>query len=285
MYFSFLQKMGVSQTGHPWRNPEDKLLRDPLDPEFIPPPVRSPAVPSPLVHPQYPASLDPAGHVPPRQDSFTPPSTLYGASRDSRQMQAKMRAIDMDCITSTLEFIQVPVLVALGFGAMQAAVHAKPPSIALRDRLRMTKWQVLKGSLMREAKYLTRPVAIAGGFSATYSIASCVAAKYSGEDGIKNSVFAGFVTGLLGGLFLRDPNKVFLLSTYGAAAAGLAKYYYLDPRTARAPRLTYYEKVDARKQMMGQEVRERAKDGYIHEWLQPGLKKEGITVPASWPQP
>lgn len=115
-------------------------------------------------------------------------------------------------------------------------------------------------------------------------MSSCFGAQWRGEDGVANSAFAGAVTGLALGLYQRDPNKMFIYACYGPLLAGFCKHYAMSERYARPGRMTYFEKIQSRRDGMHPETREVAQDGYIHEWLQPGLKAVGVKVPDSWEQ-
>jgi hypothetical protein len=61
--------------------------------------------------------------------------------------------------------------------------------------------------------------------------------------------------------------------------AGLCKMAALDPRTMRST-ATFYEMVEYRRR--GLSVGEAAPDGYVHRWLDAGLKDAGLDVPSSW---
>lgn len=245
----------INYTGKPWRNPEDSLLRDKMDPNFIPPPFKEGPSDSPLVRP---VKVD-------------------------KEHEAITRALQSNCIFDTLEFVKMPILLGLSYGAMEAATHAKPGPQDQLNTLVTSRWTTATKSVLREIKYLKTPILITGGFSAFYSLVSCSLAQWRGRDDIVGSCMSGSLTGLAIGYYLRSPNKMFVLGVYGAVIAGLAKQYISDPRSSRPFNLTYYEKVAARRDMMSPKFKEAASDGYLHEWLQPKLKRLEIEIPESWP--
>ena len=74
---------------------------------------------------------------------------------------------------------------------------------------------------------------------------------------------------------------MFIYGTWGAVGGAVYKALALDPRQSR-PRLTYYEMIDYRRQELRPAVREEAKDGYVHRWLNPQLEQLGVKLPATW---
>ena len=77
-------------------------------------------------------------------------------------------------------------------------------------------------------------------------------------------------------MVVRSSNQVFILAVYGAVAGYVYEKYW-DERYEYQPRQTYFDKVQARKD----DLVSIGSDGYIHEYLKPGLEKMGVNVPWS----
>ena len=134
--------MGNSPPGKPWRNPEDELIRSRFEPDQVPPPCRPGLDADPLYRPE-------------------PAITL-----EEEEMNARLRASNMDCIGDTLEFAKLPAALGLGWGAAMAAVHAKPDLGELNRHIGTRLSLGIKGFL-RELRYLKSPFLFLGKYFAS----------------------------------------------------------------------------------------------------------------------
>lgn len=126
-----------NQVGHPTRTIEAKVLRDPYEPDFIPPPVRKPRNIDPLYKPPAPKTEAEENHM------------------------SAVRVVNMDCVSDTLDFIKVPLFIGFGWGAVMAAVHSKPNLRELNRHIGSSVTIGLRG-LARELKFLRHPVLFLG---------------------------------------------------------------------------------------------------------------------------
>jgi hypothetical protein len=118
---------------------------------------------------------------------------------------------------------------------------------------------------------------VAGSASLVYSGVRCLTKESVGD--VNSSLLAGAITGAGWGLVARSSNKMFMGGFYGALMSLLVVSMMQSGRFELAPQLTYHQRIAARQEMTNY----TQGDGYVHQWLQPGLKRLGIRIPESWP--
>jgi hypothetical protein len=176
-FSSFIMGNIAVSTGQPWRYPEDKVLRDTaVEPDFIPPPIHH-AV----------KNTDPL---------YKPPAHVDSAH------EAQVRAAKMDCLSDSISFAAMPAAVGMGWGAMKAAVLAKPNLRELNRHIGSGVSIGVKG-ILRELAYLKNPVLFLGGYAALYAYTNCTLAKWRGYDGVLNTSVAAGITGIALGIYCK----------------------------------------------------------------------------------
>ncbi|KAI3629805.1 hypothetical protein MIR68_011240 [Amoeboaphelidium protococcarum] len=257
-----------NQTGHPWRNPEDSLIRSKYDSDFVPPPHQKSKVETLLVNPES------------KKSHYNNP--MRDESEAEEHLESVSRAENMDCVGDLWNDIKWPLYLGVGYGAIQSSIFSWPSPQQTQQRLYTSSLVMTGKSLMREVAYLKVPAIFMGGFAAIYSLTSCSVAKWVGEDGYFNGALGGMATGVSMGVYLRDPNRMFMFGVYGALVGMMIKHVQIDNRHKRPFGLTYHELLHNRKIHMSHLYKQEAPDGYKHKYLDPQLEAIGVKIPSDW---